>query len=311
MREDFAWGLPLVRARARRVGAELYYGGLRTLRITARRRSRPDAGVILCYHNVVTGDDDSLGAPGLHVRLDRFERQVRWLADHYAVVSLRDWVQQRSPQTSLPLAAITFDDGYAGVFEHAVPFLRRLGIAATVFIVGDAPGQPTRFWWDHPDVIRMLTPDLRDRWLRDLRGDRDAILSEARASRVEALSTADRAADWATICKHAGAGIDIGVHSATHRSLTTLSDAELAHEVVASRTLIHERTGIRPELFAYPYGIFDARVEAAVRDAGYVAAFALDRENDASANRWSLPRIPVPAAISDRAFEAWACGLHR
>jgi peptidoglycan/xylan/chitin deacetylase (PgdA/CDA1 family) len=296
--------------RARRAGAEVYYGGLRTLRITALRRARHDAGVVLCYHNVVANDGDSIGAPGLHLPLARFERQVCWLARHYTIVPLGQFVRQPHARTSRPLAAITFDDGYGGVFEHAAPLLRRLGIPATVFVVAEGPDRTATFWWDHPDVIRMLTDDLRDRWLRNLRGDGTAILSEAHASSVEAPPADYRPAGWDTIRTHARAGIDIGVHSATHRALSTLTDVELEHEVIASRTIIHSRSNTWPEFFAYPYGLSDARVRAAVCDAGYTAAFGLGGHID-EGGRWALRRMHVPSGISDNGFEAWAAGLNQ
>ncbi|HEY6359507.1 MAG TPA: polysaccharide deacetylase family protein [Vicinamibacterales bacterium] len=314
-----------LQVRARRLGAGLYYGSLRALRIPALRRRRPGAAVILCYHNVVAADDDSTGAPGLHIRRDRFEQQVRWLADHYAVVPLSELIRPHSARTSRPLAAITFDDGYAGVFEHAVPLLGRLGIPATVFVVAGAPGRPAGgvptahacavgcpgFWWDQPGVIRMLTPALRDLWLHRLRGDTAAILSEAQDSRVAPLPPACRPADWATIRAHASRGMEIGVHSATHRCLTTLTDRELEYEIEASRTVIHAETGIWPEFFSYPYGLSDARVRAAVREAGYRAAVGLEGCVSGSAvDRWALPRVPVPSEISESAFEAWTAGLH-
>jgi peptidoglycan/xylan/chitin deacetylase (PgdA/CDA1 family) len=100
------------------------------------------------------------------------------------------------------------------------------------------------------------------------------------------------------------------VHSATHRSLPTLTDAELEYELVASRAVVHRATGIWPEFFAYPYGRWDARVRARVHAAGYRAAFTLDPGlNDASSDLLALPRINVPAGISDAAFEAWTAGL--
>jgi peptidoglycan/xylan/chitin deacetylase (PgdA/CDA1 family) len=294
--------------RARRVGAEVYYGSLRTLRITALRRARQDRGVVLCYHNVVANDGGQRGAPGLHLPLARFERQVCWLARHYAIVPLGQFVRQRRTRGARPLAAITFDDGYGGVFEHAVPLLRRLGIPATVFVVADATDRRAGFWWDHPDVIAMLTDDLRNTWLQELRGDAAAILSAAHASSVVDLPAACRAADWATIRTHAHAGVGIGVHSATHRALSTLTDVELEHEVIASRMIVHSKTGIWPEFFAYPYGLSDARVRAAVCDAGYTAAFSLGGQDDDS-DRWARRRMHVPSGISDSGFEAWAAGL--
>ena len=40
-----------------------------------------------------------------------------------------------------PVAAVTFDDGYRDVYEHAVPVLKRKGIPAAVFVVTDLVGR--------------------------------------------------------------------------------------------------------------------------------------------------------------------------
>src|SRR5262249_18723016 len=40
-----------------------------------------------------------------------------------------------------PLAAITFDDGYAGVYHHALPLLQRKGIPAGIFLVTETVGR--------------------------------------------------------------------------------------------------------------------------------------------------------------------------
>jgi len=53
--------------------------------------------------------------------------------------------------------------------------------------------------------------------------------------------------------------------------LTQLDDEELQHELVDSRKVVAEHTGMWPEYFAYPYGLWDRRVELAVRAAGYRA----------------------------------------
>lgn len=299
---------PRTRAGARRVGAAVYYAGLRALRVPAARRRWFDADVVLCYHNVVAGDCPAAGEPGLHMPVDRFARQLEWLARHYRIVSLREFVARESTRVSPPLAAITFDDAYGGVFEHAAPLLAGLGLPATVFVVADAPGRATGFWWDQPDVIASITAARRNRWLRDLHGDGAAILSEVGVAAQSLLPSDYRPAGWATIRYHAGL-IDIGGHSATHRFLPALSDAELEREVVESRRRIHQATGTWPEFFAYPYGSCDARVCAATRSAGYRAAFGLDVSRTAGESQWRLGRLNVPSHISDAAFEAWTAGL--
>jgi peptidoglycan/xylan/chitin deacetylase (PgdA/CDA1 family) len=298
-------------SRVIRLGAAIYYGGLRALGATALRRRLQDAALILCYHNVVSGEDDQRGDPELQVPRRKFERQMRWLRDHYDLVSLHDLVDRLdSGEGARSTAAITFDDGYVGFFEHAVPVLRTLGIPATVFVVAEAAGRPAGYWWDHPEVVQALTPARREQWLGDLRGDGPAILSGIQASAGVTLPRPLRPANWATIRAHIGGGIDVGGHSATHRALPTLTPEELEHEIITSRTAIHQATGAWPEFFAYPYGRWDSRVRGLVREAGYRAALTLDAGlNRAATDRWSLRRVNVPAGITEAAFEGWAAGF--
>jgi peptidoglycan/xylan/chitin deacetylase (PgdA/CDA1 family) len=265
--------------RAARMGAKAYYGCLRTLGVAALRRRSLHAGLILCYHNVVAPGDDGIGGAGLHLGCDRFERQVRWLAAHYQLVSLREFSERlRTGRRLRSLATVTFDDGYAGVFRYALPLLAKMGIPATVFLVARAVGRGEAFSWDEG----------------------------------HGLPPSHRPADWPTVMAGLGDGFDLGVHSATHPSLPTLRDAELEDEVVASRATMHRATGRWPEFFAYPFGHWDPRVRARVHAAGYRGALTLDFGlNGVSADHWALRRVNVPSTISDAAFESWAAGLHR
>lgn len=286
-----------------------YYGSLRACGLTAARRRLRDPGAILCYHNVVPDNGPRTGNAGLHMERNRFERQMRWLVAHHDILPLRLFVRRLHAGVSLRgSVAITFDDAYEGVFREAVPVLRALRIPATVFVVTDAPGGGSRFWWDHP-AVQTVADARRQHWLRTLRGDGPAILSEIGAPDRPVLPKTHGPADWMTIRVHAHDGIDLGVHSATHRVLTTLSDAELRHELVDSRAALHVATGVWAELLAYPYGHCDDRVAAYARAAGYQAAFGLSANGGATADPWRLARMNVPSGISDGAFEAWTAGF--
>lgn len=298
---------------ALRRGAPFYYGSLCALGIPAMNRRLRDAGLILCYHNVVPSEDSHIGEPGLHLASERFARQMHWLADHYTVVRLSEFVERMTTGASLrSVAAITFDDGYAGVFEHAAPILHAHGLPATVFVVAEAVGRRSGFWWDHEAIIESATPARREEWLNELHGDGAAIVAQEAPSAGRDLPASHWPADWDAIHAWMDRGIDIGGHSANHRALPTLTHAELEFEVVASRTVVHRTTGIWPEFFAYPYGRYDARVRAMVQSAGYRGSFTLDAGlNRTGVDPWCLRRINVPATISDAAFEAWTAGLPR
>jgi len=290
--------------------ASLCYRALRTSGLLALARRLRSDGVILCYHNVVGDRDVSLGnGLGLHMRRTDFERQVRWLAGRYELVSLDDFVARRARGTSLRgVAALTFDDGYAGVFDWAWPILQTVRAPATVFVVAHAPAAREAFWWDHPCIGAAGAP--RDEWLTTLRGDRAAILTAVGCGDgTEQVPPAIRPADWSTIAAAARLGMGIGVHSATHRALPTLSDLELRAELVQSRDIIARHVGVTPQFFAYPYGRWDDRVRAAVRGAGYRAAFTLDHRSTRATDAWALGRVNIPSGIADAAFQAWTAGL--
>ena len=67
-------------------------------------------------------------------------------------------------------------------------------------------------------------------------------------------------------------GWEIDSHTVDHPDLTTLTPQRLRYELEASRAQIERRFGVHPYFFCYPYGRYNATVEAAVRAAGYLAA---------------------------------------
>ena len=292
---------------------DLYYGTLLGLGITTLARHLRHGALVLCYHNVVSraSGTPTSGDPGLHLPLDRFTLQVEWLKDHYSVIPLGELVARLEVGRSVRgLAAITFDDGYAGALTIAWPLLRKLGLPATMFIVADAPGRRTAFWWDHPAIVDADRPATRTRRLLMLGGDHRLIMAEEHAADTSDIPPTHRPSDWGILRREAQAGLDLGAHTLTHRTLTRLDDRDLQREIEASRDVIAERTGVRPDLFSYPYGIWDGGVRDAVRRAGYRAAVTLEFGlNKPGTDPWALRRVNVPASISGAAFASWAAGM--
>jgi|SRR6185437_1540994 len=289
------------------------YAGLVALGVPSLLRRFRAAGVVLCYHNVLPPRNAAAaGDAGVHISFERFAAQVDWLARHYAVVPLQEFTERlRAGRSLRGLAALTFDDAYNGVFEHAWPLLSEMGLPATVFVVAERPERREAFWWDHPDLARHAAPGARERWLTELNGDADRIAATLPPITSVRLPASHRPAGWDAIAAAAAAGLDVGVHSGTHRNLTRLDDAELERDIVASRELIRARAGVAPAFFAYPYGLWDARVRAAVRAAGYRGAVTLDYGLvGAHADPWALRRVNVPASIPASAFQVWIAGLH-
>lgn len=292
------------------IAASLYYGGLRVLGLPAIARRLRNAAVVLSYHNVVAEEVPELAGTGLHIPQARFRDQMRWLAAHYTVIPLRELLSRMHAGRPLRrIAAISFDDAYRGVFDYACPVLAEFNLPATVFVVTNAPTQCEPFWWDYPEAVRQAGGPSTRRWLGDLQGDGRRVLQDLGVTAAAVLPPMARPASCDVIRAAARAGLDLGAHSATHRALPQLSDGELRAEMVGSRETLTRHTGVTGELFAYPYGLWDQRVRNAARAAGYTTALSLEpRLVSLDADPWVLPRVNIPARISDAAFQAWTSG---
>jgi peptidoglycan/xylan/chitin deacetylase (PgdA/CDA1 family) len=206
--------------------------------------------LVICYHSV---SDDWEHA--LSVTPDAFRKQVESLA--------RCGVP---PVSAAALAAgerrglhVTFDDAYKDVLG-ALPLLRELGLPTTIFV-------STSF----ADEGRPLA-------VPELAADAEA--------HPELLATMS----WDELREVAASGVEIGGHTVSHPHLTRLTDAELDRELGESKQRIEDELGRPARLLAYTYGEHDARVHAAVRRAGYAAAFA-QWPGSSPRNPFALPRV--------------------
>lgn len=190
--------------------------------------------LILMYHAIGTVDRD----PNLLcVTPDRFAAQMTWLKRHgLRGVAVGTLLSALRTGRARGMVGLTFDDGYAGIVDGAVPVLREHGFSATVFVLPGKLGGVND--WD------VGTP-----W---------PLLSRSQLAEV------------------AAAGLEIGSHSASHAALAGASLEVLAAEVAGSRAVLSEMTGQPVRGFAYPYGSADQRARDAIRAAGYGYACAVE-----------------------------------
>ena len=84
-------------------------------------------------------------------------------------------------------------------------------------------------------------------------------------------------------------GMHFGGHGITHYRMTRLTPDELHKELAASREFLAPYTS-GPLALSYPYGDHNDAVMAAVRTAGFVAAFA-DKGEGLADSVYALPRV--------------------
>ena len=141
----------------------------------------------------------------------------------HRIVPLRDILDSPAKPRQI---ALTFDDGMRSLHEHALPVLRDAAVTATVFLTTDYVGRNNR-WPSLPE----------------------------HAPTMEMMS-------WAEVEDLQAAGWAVEAHTASHPDLRRLSDDAVRDELESGDQAIQERLGHRPEIFAYPYGHWDARVRA-------------------------------------------------
>jgi peptidoglycan/xylan/chitin deacetylase (PgdA/CDA1 family) len=211
---------------------------------------------VLCYHAV----DPDWSAP-ISVHPQKFAAHAAWLARRRRVLPLDLMVGSRSSGGTGRGRdiAVTFDDGFASIFDHAFPVLMRHAIPATLFVVAGTlvNGGREVDWVDRPP------PAGPPRTL----------------SRSQVLEMRD-------------AGVRFGSHSLVHADLTRLGDDECERDLRESRLVLEELIEGPVPFLAYPRGRHDARVRRAAERAGYTHAFGLPARREA-ADRYSIPRVGV------------------
>jgi peptidoglycan/xylan/chitin deacetylase (PgdA/CDA1 family) len=275
------------------------------------RRLRPGAPVF-CFHNVVPQTDTGMGDASLHMSVRTFEAIAGWIGDSYEVVPVRELAERAVAGRSVRgLAAITFDDAYRGVFEHALPALAAASLPCTIFVVSGFADHPAYTWWDTLATRGLLTDRRRDQVLTRHRGIAVEVLAEADAALPSgALPDVFLPAPWDRIVQAAGNGVDLGSHTLRHANLAVLDGAELDEELGRSRCEIRERTGKDPDAVAYPYGLWNSEVLRSAARAGYRLGLTLGGQLFAEGqDLLGAPRINVPAGISTDALECWAAGI--
>jgi peptidoglycan/xylan/chitin deacetylase (PgdA/CDA1 family) len=224
---------------------------------------------ILMYHGV----DERLSPERrslVSILPEEFERQMAWLhTGGYQSASLIRLARCLAEGEPLPERSfvLTFDDGFEGLYHHALPILQRYGFSATVFLVAGHVGG-LNDWKGQPAVIPSLP-----------------LLS------------------WSQIEEMSKLGIEFGSHTLTHPRLDQLGVQDWERELVGSKAVLEDRLGCPVESFAYPYGRFTPLVQRRVGQL-YEAACTTQLDLVTTRNRPdALPRVDISVLHSPSIFQ--------
>jgi peptidoglycan/xylan/chitin deacetylase (PgdA/CDA1 family) len=202
-----------------------------------------DRLLVLLYHNVGS-PPRRRGLPAHWTEPGALRAQSRWLREAGHTFVDADWVTasvgrglRTAPSPVSRPTLLTFDDGQANLYTHALPVLEQEGVPALIFMVAGQVGGVSA-WEEQP------------RW------GSNPLLT------------------WEQMREMQQRGITFGSHTLTHRRLTSLADEEWREELAESKRVLEEGLGRPVETLAYPYGDFSPEIGQAALEMGYRLCFS-------------------------------------
>ena len=289
-------------------GIAVALGATRAVRLMGGALGARRLPLVVGYHRVVDDPvrNDRAAIRSMLVSRRMLERHLDWIGQRFRFVSLDELgtrLQSGEPFPA-PVVAVTFDDGYRDVYDHAFPVLKRKGIPAAVFVVTDWIGTAgalphdrlyltlTQAWpTAHAVLARLGVVPQREGPRRALSDPFRAVrfllttLPQAEIVRVIAALEGERVIDgdtaldglrpltWEMLVEMRRAGVTVGSHTRTHAVLARETGLRVLGETAGSRRALEERLAARVDHFAYPDGAFNADVVASVAAAGYRFAY--------------------------------------
>jgi peptidoglycan/xylan/chitin deacetylase (PgdA/CDA1 family) len=206
------------------------------------------SAMALCYHNL----DDKPGIKALTISIEQFEKEMQGLKDAgFSVIPLQDFLAWRRGEKNIPHKSciITIDDGWVSGYTNAWPILKKFNYPFTLFIY------------------------------------------------VNYVGTGGKSLSWEQLAEMRDAGVDIQCHTYSHANLknptlrgsldarnmglvqkdiaTLGMDGWMKKEIIDSKNVIEQRLGVKVNAIAYPFGVYNEKARALVKEGGYEAAFTV------------------------------------
>jgi len=213
---------------------------------------------VIAYHKIDQPTSD-IKLRGAFTSPKNFAKQMLYLKKQnfvfYTASELIDFYRENGGFPARGIT-VTFDDGWKDNYTNAFPILRDLQIKATVFLVPSCIGRTT---------VKVVA---------DGESEREHL----------ALTDIRAMSDF---------GIEFGSHTLNHKLLHQISLSEIEFEISESKKKIENLLQKPCRVFAYPAGFFTETAQAAVKDAGYIAAFSTVYGANDTVNLYALNRIEI------------------
>ncbi len=206
--------------------------------------------VILLYHHVSTKTPASTS-----ISPKDFAAHMQYLKEYHQVVSLQEVVNALKNGTSLPnkAVAITFDDGYANIFENAHPILVEMGFPYTIFVnPGEIGVGPQQLTWQQIKKMQNEGVTFANHTMDHLHMLND----EQKLGQVKWLE-------------------------------------QVWQNVSSAQAAIKDRLGLDLPYLAYPFGEYNQKLTSTLKEEGYIGFGQHSGAVGPHSDQQALPRFPA------------------
>lgn len=244
---------------------------------------------------------------------DMAARTFRFLARHYNIISLHEFLEARRAGDAgrLPDKAliITLDDGHIGNYR-LLPVIKELGIPVTIFLCAGIIDTKRHYWfqYEHPGLSKPALKQMTNR-------ERLDALAKA-GFRPEQEWAAPRALN-ATQIREMAPCVNFQGHTVFHPCLPKCDDAEAFHEIAGCREILEQNFHLNINALAYPNGDYSERDIELLKQSGYTCAITVDygfntiHTDPYRLRRLSLDDTDNTDAVCVKASGAWTYLLNR
>ncbi len=257
--------------------------------------------LILMYHEIDRNIYYDIG-----VSKQYFEQQIKYLLRmKFRIMPLCEALEliKEGKGLSNRIAVLSFDDGYRGVYEVALPIMKKYDVKGTVYISFGLVENKIPHWataiayamiklrlpteintpqgtfrinsdYERQRVTQTMInsiPRMKQDELSELvRALFDHIHDDLHRLYEETMLTPDQIKEFVE------EGFEIGGHGYYHLGLPYLDDNDLAQEIELSKNFVNKyNRNCAVNTFAYPFGLYDVRVINEVKRRDFSAAVTM------------------------------------
>ncbi len=217
---------------------------------------------VIMYHKIVDNPDEVTDFVITDKMLAEDFEEIK--SRGYTTFSVCDFDKAcKAAENGVKPIIITFDDGYKGIYTYALPLLKKYGFKASFYICGEFIDMQNPEYCSWSDVKHLYESGL------------------------------------AEIGNHT-----YSLHNKTREEITKLYDDDFEcalADIIKNDNVIEENTGIKPQTFSFPYGVYNDKSMQSLYDAGYKMLVSTDYVANTAETK-ILGRFNRPASFTIEEF---------